>query len=220
MAYGQTELTSELAAYVAAHASPEHPILQALRQEVDRHKHGRWATSALQARFLGLLVELTGAKRIIEVGTFCGYGTLAMALALPAEGRVITCEYYEEFAAVGRPFWQQAGVAERIDLRIGPGLDTLDRLVAEGETERFDLVFIDADKVHYADYYDRALTLLRPGGLVVVDNTLWGGDVVKATPKDPDTRGIQRLNEAVARDERVTSVLLPVADGMTLARKR
>jgi len=220
LAYGQTELTSELAAYVEAHASPQHPVLQALRAEINRHKHGRWATSTVQTRFLALLIELTGARQVIEVGTFCGYGTLAMALALPAGGRIVTCEYYEEFAAVGRPFWAEAGVAERIDLRIGAGVDTMDSLIAEGRAGTFDLVFIDADKIHYADYFDRGLTLLRTGGLVVVDNTLWGGDVLKETPKDPDTRGIQRLNEAVAKDERVTSVMLPVADGMTLARKR
>jgi predicted O-methyltransferase YrrM len=205
--------------YVVAHQPPEHPALASLREFT-----GRMATAMLQiapeqGHLLAFLVRLVGAKTIIEIGTFTGYSALAMVLAMPPEGRLIACDINVEWTNVGKRFWQKAGVAERIDLRIAPASETLQALEAEGR-ERFDFAFIDADKPGYDDYYERTLRLLRPGGVIVFDNMLQDGAVAKATAKDLDTRSIRALNDKIAADERVDRVLIPVGDGMTLVRKR
>jgi len=172
-----------------------------------------------QGQFMALLAKSIGARRAIEIGVFTGYSALSVALALPADGRLVACDISDENVKIGIPFWQRAGVADRIDVRIAPAADTLRALLAAGEAGGHDFVFIDADKTGYDTYYELALALLRPGGLVVIDNTLWGGAVARPADSD-DTRALQALNAKVHHDERVDMVLLPFSDGVTLARKR
>lgn len=170
---------------------------------------------------MALLVELIGARKILEVGVFTGYSSTSLALALPPDGHITACDINEEFTAVARRYWDQAGVSDKIDLRLGPALDTLDSLIAEGHSGSYDLAFIDADKANYDGYYERALDLLRVGGLLLVDNVLWNGKVVEDSAfDDADTAAIRTLNEKIHADPRVTISLLPIADGLTLALKR
>jgi caffeoyl-CoA O-methyltransferase len=164
-----------------------------------------------------LLARVTGARRAIEVGTFTGYSTLCLARGLPADGRVIACDVSREWTAIGRRYWEKAGVAEKIDLRIGPAAETLRALPEE---EGFDLAFIDADKPNYPVYYELILARLRHGGLILVDNVLWMGQVVNPEASDPQTQAIRSFNDAVARDARVECVMLPISDGLSLLRKR
>lgn len=180
------------------------------------------STAAYAAVNLGLalLVRLIGARLVLEIGTFTGYSALAMTLALPADGRLIACDINEEWTRIGRDYWQRANVADRIDLRIAPALDTLARLEREGALDQFDLAFIDADKTAYDAYYESALRLVRPGGLIVLDNMLRRGRVADPSESDPDTVALRKLNTKIAGDERVDRVLLPLASGMTLARRR
>ena len=156
----------------------------------------------------------------MEIGTFTGYSSLAVALAMPPDGRLVCCDVSEEYTSVARRYWAEADVADRVDLRIGPGVDGLDALLAEGRAGTFDLAFIDADKKSYPDYYERCVQLVRQGGVVALDNVLWGGEIADMAKQDRDTLALRAVNELVRDDERVTEVLLPVADGMTLARKR
>jgi predicted O-methyltransferase YrrM len=172
-----------------------------------------------QGALMSMLVKLMGAKRAIEVGTFTGYSALCVASALPPDGKLIACDVSTEWTSIGREYWTEAGVDEKIDLRIAPAVQTLDALIAAGEGGRFDFAFIDADKANYDTYYERILVLLRPGGLVGIDNVLWSGRVVDDSAKDADTVAIRSLNEKLARDSRVDVVLLPIGDGLTLARK-
>jgi caffeoyl-CoA O-methyltransferase len=169
---------------------------------------------------MALLVKLMGAKRCLEVGVFTGYSSLAVALALPPEGRLIACDVSEEWTAIARRYWKKAGVEARIDLRLGAALATLDALLAQGEAGRFDFAFIDADKGNYLAYYERCLALLRPRGLIVADNTLWSGDVANPANEKGDTVSLRRFNEALHRDDRVDIAMLPLGDGVTLAVKR
>jgi caffeoyl-CoA O-methyltransferase len=169
---------------------------------------------------MALLMHLIGARRTIEIGVYTGYSALAVALALPADGRVIACDINEEWTSVGRRYWREAGVDQKIDLRLGPALATLDHLIASGLGNQFDFVFIDADKTNYANYYERALVLLRPGGLIGVDNVLWYGRVIDASFDDPDTRAIRAFNAQLKDDDRVWMSMLPVRDGLTLACKK
>ena len=173
-----------------------------------------------QGQFMALLVELIGARRIIEIGTFTGYSALCMAEAMPVDGRLICCDLSEEWTGIARGFWREAGVAERIDLRLAPALETLDALLAQGGEGQFDMAFIDADKGNYTRYFDRCLTLVRPGGLILFDNTLWDGRVADPDDQDEDTRAIRALNDRLLGDQRVTLSLVPIGDGLTLARKR
>jgi predicted O-methyltransferase YrrM len=168
-----------------------------------------------QGNLMAMLVKLTGAKRCLEIGTYTGYSALAVALALPKDGKIICCDISEEFTRVGRPFWKKARVERKIDLRIGPALETLKKLKG-----RFDFAFIDADKGNYLNYYERCLKLLRRGGLIMVDNVLWSGEVANAAARDDMTVALRRFNDHVHRDERVDLVMLSVGDGVTLARKR
>ena len=173
-----------------------------------------------EGAFLALLVELTGARRCLEVGTFTGYSSLAVALALPDDGTVVCCDVSEEWTSIARRYWEEAGVAGRIDLRIGPGSQTLAQLIADGGEDAYDFAFVDADKTGYDGYYEQLLRLVRPGGLIVFDNTLWGGRVLDEDSDDEDTRAIQALNAKLSSDERITLCLVPLADGVTLARRR
>lgn len=215
-----TAMDSRIHGYLLAHQPPEHEQLRALRELTERMPDGRMQITPEQGHLLALLARLMGARRILEIGTFTGYSALAMALALPAQGQLVTCDISEEWAICGRSRWEQAGVAGRIDLRIGPALRTLQDLEKEEGKNQFDLAFIDADKPAYDAYYESALRLVRPGGLIVLDNMLRRGRVADPNMDDADTVALRHLNTKIADDERVDRVLLPIATGMTLARPR
>ncbi len=213
-------LSDELAAYVVEVGSREPEVLARLREETAAIPQHGMQIAPDEGAFLAILVELIGARRCIEVGTFTGYSSTAIALALPEDGQLICCDVSEEWTSLARKYWDEAGVADRIDLRIAPAVETLDRLLADGEEDAFDFAFIDADKPGYDAYYERLLRLVRPGGLIALDNTLWGGEVLNQDTDDESTRAIRALNTKLAGDERITLCLVPVADGVTLARRR
>lgn len=206
--------------YILSVSLRDLPVLAKLRQETAGLSNAGMQISPDQGQFMALLAKLTGAKKVLEVGVFTGYSSLVVALALPAEGRIVACDISEEYTRMARRYWQEAGVAHKIDLRLGPAADTLAGLVAAGEAGRFDFAFIDADKENYLVYYEHALQLLRPGGLVLVDNVLWGGRPIDPEAKDESTEAIRAINAKMGRDERVDVSMLPVGDGLTLARKR
>jgi predicted O-methyltransferase YrrM len=212
-------LSDELAAYVAEVGAREPEVLARLREETAALPERNMQIAPEQGAFLALLAELVGARRCIEVGTFTGYSSTAVALALPADGRLVCCDVSEEWTSVARRYWDEAGVADKVELRLGPAAETLDELLAGGE-DAYDFAFVDADKAGYDGYYERLLRLVRPGGLIVLDNMLRRGDVLDPAPDDEDTRAVRALNEKLRTDDRVTIALLPVADGVTLARRR
>lgn len=197
----------------------EHPVLAELRAAMRDHPLVRMQIAPEQGQFMQLLVKLVGVRHAIEIGVFTGYSALAVALALPEDGRLIGCDISAEYTDVGRRYWDKAGVGSKIDLRIAPALDTLDALLAGGRSGSFDFAFIDADKTGYDAYYERCLTLLRKGGLIIVDNVLWGGRVTQPAA-DADTAAMQVFNRKLHLDERVDLSMLPVGDGLTLIRKR
>jgi predicted O-methyltransferase YrrM len=205
--------------YVGAHAR-ESDAARKLREETARLPQAGMQVGADEAAFLALLVRSCGARRCIEIGTFTGYSALAIAAALPADGRLMCCDVSEEWTAIARRHWSAAGVAGRIDLRIAPALDTIDHLLARGSAGLFDFAFIDADKPQYDAYYEGCLKLLRPGGLVALDNMLWSGRVTDPDHHDADTDAIRALNAKICADKRVDSALLTIGDGVMLARKR
>lgn len=200
----------------------EHPELARLRAETAAHPLAGMQIAPEQGQFMALLVKLIGARRTLEVGVFTGYSALAVALALPEDGRVLACDVSVEYTAIARAHWQRAGVAHKIELALGPALDTLEARLAAGEAATYDFAFIDADKTNYDAYYERALELLRPGGVVAFDNTLWDGRVAHDVDarQDPDTAALQALNLKLRDDRRIDLALLPIGDGLTLARKR
>jgi len=214
------QLTDKLYEYLVDHSVREHPVLSQLRAETAKLPHAGMQIGADQGQFMALLAKLIGARRCIEVGVFTGYSSLAVALALPDDGRIIACDVSEEWTAIARRHWEKAGVAKKIDLRLGRATATLDQLLAEGGEGRYDFAFIDADKTSYRDYFERCLRLLRANGLIAIDNTLWSGDVADPSNTKPDTVALRELNDALHRDERVDIALLPLGDGVTLARKR
>lgn len=213
-------LTPNLYAYLQRISLREPVVLQELRKETCHLKNYMMQISPEQGQFMALLVELMGAKKTLDIGTFTGYSSLAVALALPPDGAVITCDVNTEYTDIARRFWEMAGVSHKIDLHIGEAPDTLQTLLDKGEAGTFDFAFIDADKKNYALYYEKSLALLRPGGLIAIDNVLWGGSVADENAHDKDTQAIRALNEFLLHDERVTLSLLPVGDGLSLARKR
>jgi predicted O-methyltransferase YrrM len=215
-----TPLTPVLYDYLLSVSLRESEVLRELRAETAKLANGEMSIAPEQGPFLALLVEMLGAKKVIELGVFTGSSTLWMALALPKGGRILACDVSEEYTAVARTYWAKAGVADRIDLVLQPGLTTLDAQLAAGGAGTFDLAFIDADKHNYDGYYERCLKLIRPGGLIAIDNTLWDGRVADTKVNDPDTVAIRALNAKLFRDERVTLSFLPVSDGLTLCRKR
>ena len=215
-----TELTDALHAYLLANSLREPPLLARLRDETAKLPMANMQIGPEQGQFMRLLVELIGAKRTIEIGTFTGYSALSVAMSLPKDGKLIACDISEEYTAIARRYWAEAGLAERIDLRLAPALKTLDGLIAKGGAGMFDFAFIDADKEGYDGYYERCLTLLRPGGLIAIDNVLWDGNVVDDSDQSPDTRAIRALNAKMLKDDRVTISLIPIGDGLMLARKR
>jgi predicted O-methyltransferase YrrM len=213
------QIDENLFRYVQAHAAREHPAQAALREATRLHPQAGMQIGPDQGQFLALLVRLLGARRVVEVGTFTGYSALSVALALPEDGHLLACDVSDEFTRIGRPFWAQAGVAHKIELVLAPALQTLDARLAAGDAGSCDFAFIDADKSHYDAYYERCLQLLRPGGLIALDNMLWGGSVARPA-SDADTRALQALNDKLQRDERIDHALLTVGDGLALARKR
>lgn len=213
-------LTDELYQYVLDSSLREVEVLKQLRAETAKLPMARMQVAPEQGQFMALLVKLLNARRVIEVGVFTGYSSLAVALALPEDGQLIACDISEEYTDIARPYWQSAGVASKIDLRLAPAMDTLQSLLDNGDADQFDFAFIDADKANYQGYYELCLQLLRPGGLVVVDNVLWGGSVIDEHIADEDTLAIRAFNQALKADQRVDISLLPVADGLALARKR
>ncbi|MES2956810.1 MAG: class I SAM-dependent methyltransferase [Pseudomonadota bacterium] len=213
------QIDDQLFDYVLAHSVREHPAQIALREATRTHPHAGMQIAADQGQFMALLIKLLGARRTIEIGTFTGYSALTVALALPDDGRVLACDVSDEYTRIGRPFWQQAGVAHKIELVLAPAQETLDARLAAGQAGTYDFAFIDADKSNYDAYYERCLVLVRPGGLIAFDNTLWNGAVARPA-KDADTAALQALNAKLQRDERVDHALLTVGDGLTLARRR
>jgi len=213
-------LTDSLYDYLLSVSLREPEILRRLREETAADPRAGMQISPEQGQFMGLLARLMDARRCLEIGVFTGYSSLALALALPDDGRILACDISERWTAVARRYWAAAGVAHKIDLRLATAMDTLDRLIDDGASGTFDFAFIDADKENYPGYYERVLGLLRPGGLVVSDNTLWSGAVADPENSEPETVVLRHYNEMLHRDERVDLSLLPVGDGLTLARKR
>ena len=205
--------------YLIDNSIREHPAQVALRAATASHPHAGMQIGPEQGQFMALLVKLLGARRAIEIGVFTGYSALTVALALPDDGRLLACDISDEYTRIGRPYWQQAGVAHKIDLQLAPALATLDAQLGAGAAGQFDFAFIDADKTGYDAYYERCLQLLRPGGLIAIDNTLWSGSVARPA-NSADTAALQQLNAKLHHDQRVDLSLLPVGDGLTLARKR
>jgi|SRR5690606_5853268 len=212
-------LTDELHQYLLDHAVREHPIARELRARTAELDNARMQISPEQGQFLGWLLGTIGARRTIEIGVFTGYSALVTALALPADGRVIACDVSAEYTGIGQPFWQRAGVAERIQLELRPALDTLHEMLGQGAAGTFDFVFIDADKENYSAYYEAALKLLRVGGVIAVDNVLWSGRVLDSSVQDSATAALREFNSKLQQDQRIAISLLPIGDGLTLARK-
>lgn len=213
-------MTDELHDYLVSVGVREPQVLRRLRDETAGMPMADMQIGPEQGAFMRLLVELIGARRCLELGVFTGYSSLAVALALPPDGRLTACDVSEEWTAIARRYWRDAGVEDRIDLRLAPAIQTLDQLLADGLEASYDFAFLDADKGQYDAYYERILQLLRPGGLLAIDNVLWGGAVVDPGDNDPDTLAIRVLNQKIHADERVSVSLVPIADGLTLVRKR
>jgi predicted O-methyltransferase YrrM len=216
----KTFISDPLYDYLLSVSLREPEILQALRQETASHPMSQMQIAPDQGQLLALLVKLMGAKRALEIGVFTGYSSLAVALALPPDGKLTACDVSEDYTSIARRYWEAAGVAEKIDLQIAPALETLDRLLADGAAGSYDFAFIDADKSSYPDYYDRALQLLRPGGLIAIDNVLWSGRVADPQEQDNRTSLIRQFNQMLHQDQRISLSMLSIADGLTLALKK
>jgi caffeoyl-CoA O-methyltransferase len=214
------QMTDEVYDYLLDVSLREPPILKELRERTAETPGFRMQISPEQGQFMALLVLLTGARRCLEIGVFTGYSSLSTALALPEDGRLLACDVNEEYTTVAREFWERAGVADKIELRLSPATDTLDSLLAAGQAGDFDFAFIDADKTSYLGYFERCLALLRPGGLIAVDNTLWSGRLVDEREQDGDCQALRAFNRALHRDDRIDLSMVPIGDGLTLARKR
>jgi predicted O-methyltransferase YrrM len=210
----------EISDYLLSVSLREPPILRRLREETAAHPQARFQVSPEQGQFMALIIQMLGARRTLEVGVFTGYSSLAVALALPPDGQIVACDINEQFTTVARRYWREAGVDHMIDLRIRPAMDTLTELLARGQRGRFDFAFLDADKTSYDGYYECALELLRPGGLIMVDNVLWSGRVIDPSDQTPDTVALRAFNTKLLADSRVTLSMIPLGDGVTLALKR
>ncbi len=213
-------LDQQLYNYLLSVSLREADILRQLREETAQHPRAVMQIAPEQGQFMALLIQLLGAKKTLEVGVFTGYSSLCVALMLPPTGQVVACDVSEEYTAIARRYWQAAGVADKIDLRLAPAIETLDQLLADGEAETFDFAFIDADKRNYQAYYERSLQLIRPGGLIAIDNVLWSGRVIDFEDRDKQTQAIRDFNEYLYQDHRINLSLVPIADGLTLALKK
>jgi len=220
MSRNNLRIDDALEAYLEALQPEEPAVLARLREETSRLEAAAMQIGRDQGRFMTLLLCCLGARRTIEVGVFTGYSTLITALALPKTGRIVACDINRQWTKIALRYWREAGVADKIDLRIGPAADTLDAMLAAGKVETYDFAFIDADKTGYDGYYERCLALLRPGGVIAIDNALWGGSVANSAKNSEDTQAIRALNEKISRDPRVEAYLAPVGDGVHLAWKR
>lgn len=216
----KTFISDQLYNYLLSVSLREPEVLQKLRQETATHPMSQMQIAPEQGQFMMLLVQLMGAKKALEVGVFTGYSSLAVALALPSDGKLIACDVSEDYTAMARRYWHLAGVDHKIDLRIAPALETLDSLLAEGQANTFDFAFIDADKSNYPGYYDRALELVRPGGLIAIDNVLWSGRVADPQQQDNRTQAIRAFNQKLHQDEQIFLSMVTIADGLTLALKK
>jgi predicted O-methyltransferase YrrM len=212
-------VTDDIYRYILEVSLREAPVLAELRQRTADHPQVMMQISPEQGQLMALLVRLSGARRCLEIGVFTGYSSLAVALALPEDGCVVACDVSEEYTRIAREFWERAGVADKIDLRLAPALDTLEQLLDEGQAGQFDFAFIDADKGNYLAYYEKSLQLLRPGGVIAVDNTLWSGRLVTPDPDDADCVALDTFNRHRHGDPRVDISLIPIGDGLTLVRK-
>jgi predicted O-methyltransferase YrrM len=220
MSRNSLRIDDALEAYLAVLLPEESAVLARLREETSRLETAAMQIGRDQGRFMTLLLRCLGARRTIEVGVFTGYSTLITALALPNTGRIVACDINRQWTEIALRYWREAGVADKIDLRIGPAADTLDAMLAGGKGESYHFAFIDADKPGYDGYYERCLALLRPGGVIAIDNALWGGSVADSAKNSEDTQAIRALNEKISRDPRVEAYLAPVGDGLHLAWKR
>ena len=217
---GRLIIPENIYEYITAVSVREPPVLARLREETAPMPRSTMQITPDQGQFMALLVQMLGARRTLEIGVFTGYSSLVVALALPADGRIIACDVSEEYTSIARRYWQEAGVDHKIDLRLRPALETLRELLSGGQRGTFDFAFIDADKTNYDSYYESALKLLRPGGLIMIDNVLWSGRVADPSENDPDTVALRALNQKLHSDSRVALSMLPVGDGVTLALKR
>jgi len=213
-------LPDDLHQYLLRVGVREPDVLRRLREHTASLPQSDMQIAPEQGAFMAWLVGLAGVRRCLEVGTFTGYSALAVALALPPDGTLLCCDVSEEWTRIARRFWAEAGVSDRIEVRLGPALGTLDALLADGRAGTFDYAFVDADKSEYPAYYDRVFELVRPGGIMLWDNVLWGGEVIHPEVDDPGVRGIRELNQRLATDQRISVAMLPLADGVTLVRKR
>lgn len=212
-------LDENLYEYLHSVSLREPQVLVQLREETAQHPHSRMQIAPEQGQFMALLVQLMGAKKTLDIGVFTGYSSLVVALALPAEGKVVACDVSEEYTAIARSYWHKAGVADKIELHIAPALESLDRFITAGEAGTFDFAFIDADKSNYDNYYERSLQLLRPGGLIAIDNVLQSGRVANPQEQDKITNSIRAFNQKLHHDSRIAISMVPIADGLTLALK-
>lgn len=220
MSETHTPVTKELGDYIRSVSLRDSDLLARLRKETATLPDHMMQLMAEEAQFLAFLARLIGAKKTLEVGVFTGYSSLCVAMALPLDGRIVACDVSEEWTSIARRYWKEAGVDKKIDLRIRPAVETLKQLVADGQRGTFDMAFIDADKQNYQNYYELALELLRPGGLIAADNVLWDGSVIDPKDQDASTVAIREFNKKVHADERVDISLVPIGDGLMLARKR
>jgi predicted O-methyltransferase YrrM len=217
---GDLSIPQPILDYLQSSSIREPELLRRLREETARHPRANMQIPPEHGQFMAWLVELLGAKNTIEIGVFTGYSSLWVALALPSEGRIVACDVSEEFTSVARRYWKEAGMERKIDLRLQPAMKTLRELLAEGRQGQFDFAFIDADKPNYEHYYEHCLELLRTGGVVMADNVLWSGRVADRSNQEPDTIALRAFNKKLLADERVSLSMLPLGDGVTLARKR
>jgi predicted O-methyltransferase YrrM len=212
-------ITDKLYEYLLSVSLRETEVLKKLRLETAKHPQGRMQISPEQGQFMGLLIKLMGAVKTLEIGVFTGYSSLSVALALPQEGKLIACDASVDFTSIAQRYWKEAGIDHKIELKIAPALETLQAMLESGQAESFDFVFIDADKKNYPNYYELSLQLLRTGGLIAVDNTLWGGEVANENATDSNTKALQAFNTKLSQDTRIDLSLIPIGDGLTLARK-
>ena len=213
-------LSESLYNYLLSVSLRESELLRQLRHETAQHAMGQMQIAPEQGQFMALLVQLIGATKALEIGVFTGYSSLSVAVALPDNGTLIACDVNTDYTAIAQRYWHKAEVAHKIDLRIAPALETLDQLLADGQANSFDFIFIDADKSNYDNYYERSLQLVRPGGLMVIDNVLWSGRVANVQDTQRRTQTIRELNKKIHHDHRITLSMLPVADGLTLVMKK
>lgn len=209
--------TEDLYDYLLDNSLREPPVLRELREETNRMMMSAMQSPPEQCQFVALMLQMFGAERVLEVGIFVGYSTLWMADALPEDGRIVACDIDEKWTSVGRRYWKKAGLEHKIDLHLAPAMDTLDRLIDEGQADSFDFAFVDADKENYWSYYERALVLVRKGGVIAIDNVLWGGSVINPDNQSADAIAIRKFNARIHKDPRVNMVMLNIGDGLTLA---